>query len=488
MPTVLRFARKRHTRMIRCITFPLAFLVCAGASADLTLQQFLQGVDTAFPKLVAVRLENDFALAKAREKRGAFDPIFSIENDFLRYNSSATPGKARSTSMTETTLEVLDRSGVKVAFGARYNTGAVKQPGSSTGALGEYFAVAKIPILRDRLNNAKSVAERQAILGVPLAQQSIQEARLSLLQKAGEVYWEWVGAGEKLRIAKEVLGLAEARAAYIKRRVEEGANPPIDNEEASAEVFRRQGALEKAERDLQKSEFKIQFFSWSVEGEPATTAPARTLLPSLPEALLVPDDVLKQQRDDAQANRPELLGIAISKDILALDVIQAMNERKPILDLTIGPGVDFGQDAIGLTAKAGIFYSIPLRQNTADGRIRTAQLKVQKLNLEEKQMRVVIDLEVQDAASNLRQAYARLQATIKEVQATRALERGETIRFDRGLSTLFLINQRERGRAEAESRLVDVRVEHEQARLAYLASSATLAPDKTNLTKQEVNR
>jgi hypothetical protein len=61
-----------------------------------------------------------------------------------------------------------------------------------------------------------------------------------------------------------------------------------------------------------------------------------------------------------------------------------------------------------------------------------------------------------------------------EVTAARELERGEKIRFDNGSSTLFLINQRERGRAEAEIRYADVRVEMEQANLNYLITTTQI--------------
>lgn len=449
----------------------------------LSLSQVLRDVSVAFPKLISARLENDIAQAKAQEKRGAFDPVFSVENEFMRYNSSTTAGRARQSSMTQTTVEVLDRTGVKIAFGARYNTGSIKQPASSTGTLGEYFVSAKIPFIRDRLVNAKTISERQAILGIPLAQQSIREAQLSLFLKAGEVYWEWVGAGEKLEIARQVYKLAVDRAEFIKTRVQRGANPPIDNEEAQAEVFRRLGSLEKAERDLQKSEFKLQFFRWSENGNPAQTPPDRVTLPKLPEVSgPVNKLVLQKAREIAMMDRPELLGLNISKDILALDVDLARNERKPALDLAVGPSIDLGDDAISNPIKAGIFYSIPLRQNRADGLIALAILKVRKLELEEQQTRQIIALEVNDANSFVNQAYLRVLAAEKEVVASRALELGEQIRFTEGVSTLFLVNQRERARAEAESRLVDVKVEYQQAVLAFLFATAQLSPEKVTIT------
>ena len=444
-------------------------------TSQLSLNSFLRTVDANFPKMVSVRLESNLANSKAQEKRGAFDPVFSFNSDFIRYNPSSAPGKAYETQMSEGTIEVLDRSGAKLAVGARLNNGRVKSPGNSTGDWGEYFVSAKIPLIRDRLTNAKTVAEKQALLGVPLADQFIRQTRFDVLQKAGDVYWDWVGAGEKLRINQALYDLAVDRAKFIKLRVEAGANPAIDNAEANAEVFRRKGSLEKAERDLQKSELKLQFFLWNQQTIAEPKPLQRTRLPLLASQFELPtQNAIDAGRSTALVERPELLGIQLSRDLFSLDLALAENERKPALDFTLGPGTDLGGGGIGLTYKTGLFYSIPLRQNTADGRIIQVQVKLQKLDLEEKQTRQGILIEVSDAVSSLKQTLERVKAAELEVTAARELERGEKIRFENGSSTLFLINQRERGRAEAEIRYADVRVEMEQANLNYLITTTQI--------------
>ena len=444
-------------------------------TSQLSLNSFLRTVDANFPKMVSVRLESNLANSKAQEKRGAFDPVFSFNSDFIRYNPSSAPGKAYETQMSEGTIEVLDRSGAKLAVGARLNNGRVKSPGNSTGDWGEYFVSAKIPLIRDRLTNAKTVAEKQALLGVPLADQFIRQTRFDVLQKAGDVYWDWVGAGEKLRINQALYDLAVDRAKFIKLRVEAGANPAIDNAEANAEVFRRKGSLEKAERDLQKSELKLQFFLWNQQTIAEPKPLQRTRLPLLASQFELPtQNAVEAGKNTALMERPELLGIQLSRDLFSLDLALAENERKPALDFTLGPGTDLGGGGIGLTYKTGLFYSIPLRQNTADGRIIQVQVKLQKLDLEEKQTRQGILIEVSDAVSSLKQTLERVKAAELEVTAARELERGEKIRFDNGSSTLFLINQRERGRAEAEIRYADVRVEMEQANLNYLITTTQI--------------
>jgi outer membrane protein TolC len=240
-------------------------------------------------------------------------------------------------------------------------------------------------------------------------------------------------------------------------------------------VFRRKGSLEKAERDLQKSELKLQFFLWNQQTIAEPKPLQRTRLPLLASQFELPtQNAVEAGKNTALMERPELLGIQLSRDLFSLDLALAENERKPALDFTLGPGTDLGGGGIGLTYKTGLFYSIPLRQNTADGRIIQVQVKLQKLDLEEKQTRQGILIEVSDAVSSLKQTLERVKAAELEVTAARELERGEKIRFDNGSSTLFLINQRERGRAEAEIRYADVRVEMEQANLNYLITTTQI--------------
>ncbi len=444
----------------------------APGQGTITLETILRDVDRTFPKLMATRLEAAVAKAKSQEKRGAFDPVLAFETEFLRYNSSSDPGKAKTTSMSDAVIEVLDRSGVKFSIGGRLNRGDVKSPSSFTGSFGEYFVSAKIPLLRDRINNAKTVAEQQALLGEPIADQFIREAQLGLFEKAGTAYWELVGAKAKLEVTEQLLKLAADRAEYIRERIRKGANPPIDQEEADAEVARRQGGLDKAERDVQKAEIKLGMYRWSDDGSTIDASRTQVQVKALDDRRTKVD--VMQAKSTATRDRPELLALNLSQQIFALDLGLAQNDRKPGLDLVIGPGFDFGADNIGNTMKAGVFYTIPLRQNSVDGRINATKSKLQKLSLEYRQLERAVQIEVDDALSALAQAEKRVAAAESEVKSNTAVEEGERIKFAEGLSTLFLINQRERTTAESQARLIDVKVEFQLANLAFLASTAQL--------------
>lgn len=422
----------------------------------LSLADLLGQVDRTYPKLNAVRQEIAVAGGKAREKRGAFDPVFSIGSDILRYNPSSSPGKAYETTLNEGVLEFLDPSGVKYFAGARLNWGDVKSPATSTGDTGEYFAGVKIPLLRDLGINEKSVAERQARLGIDVARQGVAVFRLAVLRDAAGTYWEWAGAAERFRISEELLRVGRTREAQIRERVRAGDLPRIDLVEAEQEVRRREAGLVKAERDLQKAAFKLSLYVWPDRTDaggaiPYSAAPPLLNGPLPPE----PPDVTAEQ-NRAVALRPEILSFVPVERTLRLDLDLARNERKPALDVVIGPGLDTGSGSIGPTWKAGVFFSVPLRQNFADGLAEQARAKLAKLDLDRALAIQQIRIEVADAVNAVRLARERLIFSRQEVELARQLEEAERIRFAEGDSTLFLVNQRERATAEAAFRLVDV--------------------------------
>ena len=441
----------------------------------LTLDELIRAIDLYHPKLRGADISRRIASAKRLEKQGAFDPTIFAGYDYLRFNSELDPrtlrGKPASSNLTDAGIEVLTRTGLKIGAGARYNLGKIKSPLSPTGDAGEYFLSVKMPLLRGFRINDKAAAERQALLGEPLAETEFQQTRLELLLKAADAYWDWVGARQKLDVAVNLLALARFRAGAVRDRVSAGDLPEIDSVEAELEVQRREGARVKAERDLQKTAFKLSLFLWSPNGLPSPIPEAANAPVTIaaPIAYSNEQSVFGQQM--ALDRRPELKALAINNDITQIDLDLARNQKLPALDLVFSPGRDTGIGSIGNTVKAGASFSLPLRQRAAEGLIAQASLKIQKLALDVANERQRISTEVLDAISAINTAAARYLATLAEVSLARQLEEGERTRFELGDSTLFLVNQRERATAEARIRLIEIQAEYEQAVAAYRAAT-----------------
>lgn len=433
----------------------------------LTLDEVLNIVELYHPKLRGAEIGRQIALAKRLEKQGAFDPVFSTGVDYLRFNTELDAktlrGKTASTRIADAGVELLTRSGIKLGAGTRFNLGKVKSPLAPTGDGGEYFLEFKMPLLRGWRINEKSAAERQALLGEPLAETEFQTARLDLLLKAATSYWDWVATRQKLDVARNLLALAEFRSLAVRDRVNAGDLPRIDSVEAELEVQRRQGNVVKADRDLQKAALKLSLFLWLPNGGPAPVPQEANIPQHTPPPIVFTSDSAEAGKRLALERRPELRAVAINKDIAEVELALAKNQRRPALDLAFSPGRDTGFGGIGNTVKAGISFTLPLRQRSADGRISAATLKMQKLDLDLKNERQRIATEVLDAISAINTTYDRYRTAQAEVELAVRLEQGEREKFALGDSTLFLVNQRERATAEARVKLIEVQAEYQQA-------------------------
>lgn len=433
----------------------------------LLLEDVLRQVQATFPKLSAADAQRRTAAAKALEKAGAFDPLFSSGSGFFRYPDSDTPGKLKTFTATDAEVELLTPYGIKVVTGGRLIRGDVKSPLSLTGDSGEYFVGVKVPLLGGAGINEKAAALRQSRLGIPLANTEFDQSRLETLFKAALSYWDWVAAGQRLRVARDLLKLAEVRAGAVKARAEAGDLPLIDVTEASQEVQRRIEGREKAERDLQKETYKLSLFLWEADGRPAPLPTLANLPPATAPAGALSEEQVQAGRAEALQRRPELRALEVNRLITKVSLELARNQRLPALEVTVAPGLDTGAFGAGATLKAGVSLALPLRQRTAEGRAQEAQLKLEKLELDQQLERQRILTEVDDAASAVRQTYQRYLAASQELELARKLEEGERQRFDLGDSTLFLVNQRERATAEAAVKVITLGAEYEQAQSLF---------------------
>ena len=453
------------------IPYALFAFLAAQVAPDLDLGAILRRIDANYPKLASQRQEIVVARAREKERRGVFDPVATAGTESQRYNSSSFPGKAYEQTVNYGQVEITDANGVKLYGGYRLNGGNVKSPLSANGALGEPFLGVLVPLSRGFGINPRTVALSQARLGIPLAEQAVAQVRLETLRDGATAYVEWTASAARRRIARRILVVARARADAVRRRFEAGDEREMSVVEANAEVERREGALAKAERDVQKAALKLRLYLWNADGTPAAFD-LETDAPPLPDAPALGEPEVEADLRRALETRPEIAAVDLGREVLRLTLELARNDRRPALDLGVSAGYDAGSGGIGPTSKIGLYLTVPLRQNAVDGRIADAQAKLRKLDLDRALLIQSIRTEVADAVSAVRTAYDRVQAARAEVALNRRLERMETLAFELGEGTIFLLNQRERARAESEGRLIDVLAEYQSALALLRAASA----------------
>lgn len=433
----------------------------------LTLAELLRQVEANHPKLGGAELERRVAEAKLLEKRGAFDPVATASSEFLRYNSSSTPGKSALAFQNQAGVELATRSGIKFFAGSRVNFGKVKSPLSATGGTGEYFAGASVPIFRDRRVNAKSIAEQKAVNEVSAASDAVSAVRFELIRNAAASYWDWVAAKQKLAVNETLFSLADERAGQVAARVKSGELPPIDSTEAATEVQRRMGNVVKSREELQKAAIKLGLYRWRADGLPDDLPDAASAPDSFQTPNVLPDFVIREGIQRAFDRSPQLRILTIERDQNQLDARLAANDRRPRLDLYLAPGYDTGFTGTGATFKFGATVELPLRTRSADGRFAAANLKSEKAELARRTEQQNIVAQIREAAASVNASHDRYLLALQELNLMRDLERGERTRFAAGDSTLFLVNQRERAAAEAQIKLIEIAAAYEQSMVAF---------------------
>jgi outer membrane protein TolC len=451
--------------LCRYLSVTIAIVYQVPAVPILDREQFLKQLEARYPKLLGAAAERDGASAKRLSKQGAFDPAVIASIESQRFNSSSSRGKPQNGSGTVLEVEGATPQGMKYSFGRILNSGAVKSPNSSTGNTGTFFAEVKLPLLRGAGVNEKSVALGQARLDESAASLTLSALRQDVFLEGAQAYVKWAGTRRKADIARRLLGVAEFRLKGIKEEIRLQQRAPIEGTEAEAEVDLRRERLAGAIRSVEEAALKLSKYVWD------DTRPLESEAEPIPRPVLLTQTEASAAEKSALEARPELRLLSLQREFVQLDANLAQNDRRWQVDLVVAPGRDLGTGGIGDTLKAGISASLPFNQRDARGRQDLARLKALKLAQETDLSMRQIEIEVRDAVSAVNRSYERFLAAESNVRRTREVEEGEITLFKNGVSSLFLVNQRERATAEAEGRLIDAQVDAEQARLALRAAT-----------------
>lgn len=425
-------------------------------SGQLTLGDFIQHVKHNHPALKMARIDQDIASAKRLETQGAFDPSINGGSSYNRFNSSSAVGKVQEAIDNAYTVDLLTRYGIELSAGTKLLSGDAKTPFSPTGETGEYFGSVKLPLLRGAGINPKAAREKKALLNEPVSVNLYRTTELALLKNGINQYWQWVASFRQVGVEEALLKLAKARADLIDSWVEAGDAPAIDSVEANREVQKRLGRLAKASRFFQESTFKLGLYLWDATGDRLKLPEEKNVPAGLPTAEPLEENDIATAKLIALENRPELKVLNLSKEMARVDRKLAKNNLLPKIDAFLTQGVETGKNSInGPVMQAGLSVSLPLRQRTAKGQIKQAELALEKLDVQERQMIEAIFIEISDAASAVNMAYEQYSAAVEELELSQRLEQGERTKFDYGDSTLFLVNQRERSTAEANINVIE---------------------------------
>ena len=297
---------------------------------------------------------------------------------------------------------------------------------------------------------------------------------IAAVRDATVTYWQWVAAGERYRIANELLQLGVERIDFLEQELAVGEDARIDVVDNRRTILSRQAKLVDARRKLEQSAVKLSLFLRNDAGQPIVLP--IDLHGEFPPSLGADAWGETAAISLAQSTRPELEELRIIRRQFNVMLRQASNETLPEIDAGILLGQDVGEptsakrDKSEFELEATLQLSVPLERRKALGKIRQLRAKLRQIT---QKTRFASDKINAEAAA----AHAALVAAAERViQTTQSLELNKEVRdatqqeFDIGDASLLELNIREQMLADAAIEQIDAQLEYFSALANYAAA------------------
>lgn len=441
------------------------------STAPLQLDEVLTAARFHAPQVLEALARVRGAEARVLTTEGAFDTLFSAQADVrpTGYYDGANVG-AR-------VYQPLASNGGNVYAGYDVSRGNFPsyQADNFTAQAGRLTAGTVFALLRDRDIDERRFNRAIASGDVVLADNDRLMVAIGVQARAIGAWNNWVIAGQRVAVYKDLLQLALDRQAGFKRQVTEGLRPAILLTENEQNILRRQTLVVQSEQALQQAAVNLSLFWRDNDGNPIVPTPER-LPPRLPSPIPIADDMMV-----ALEKRPDLrvvdVRIAQARTRLALD----RNNFLPRLDVKAEVNQYVGSAGIGdinytgLESKVGVALSVPLQQRTARGRLGQTTAEIEGFQQRRRFLEDQIRAEISGLMIAARQSQRLLGIAIDEQDRALLMASAERRRFQEGASDFFLVNIREEAAADAQVRRLDAAFRQIVAHADLAAATADLS-------------
>jgi outer membrane protein TolC len=439
---------------------------------EVDLATVLASLDERHPLLQAAAEERRIAEGDVQSADGAFDVTW-------RTRGSAVALGYYQAGRIDTAVEVpTEWWGLTMFAGYRWgsDTFAEYEGKLPTNEYGEVRAGAMLPLWRNGPTDRRRANLWRAEIGTGLAELSVAERQIELARVTTIRFWEWVGAGQRLRVSRTVLDVALDRDLQISVRALTGDLPEIERIENARAILQRRQQVVAAERSLAQAAFELSLYYRTAEGQPILLDES-----ALPQGLPTPvpvGDVNAEIISEALGRRPEITRLRGLRDQAIIEREWAGNQRAPAIDLSVMGSQDLGpgsETRNPFELEVSLFLDIPIERNVADGRVKAAEGQIARAEAQARFATEQIATQVRDATNAVTLAEQRHKLAVAEVDVAQQLERGERERFDLGDSSLLIVNLREQTALEAAIREVDALVDYHRARATLEAATGARA-------------
>lgn len=428
-------------------------------------QQFIEQVRQYHPVARQARIVVQKADAELLAAKGLFDPTAQLNAERKTFD-----GK-NYFFYTNPEVKLPTWIGADFKAGLENNGGQFLNP-EVTRSQSSYLGF-EMPLARGLVMDKRRAAVEQARL---FRSQSDQE-RLGiindLLFDSYVTYWEWAGAYQLYSIYSRFLEISRDRLRFVRIAFFNGDRSVMDTVEALTQVQNFEMLQANALMRFNNTRLELSNFLWE-ERDSAFIIPTNYVPDTTQFVMYQLADQLDNYVSRANQENPFLRMYDFKLDALEVERKLKFQSLLPYLNvkynlLNQGYNVFRNFDAAALFTnnyKWGIDFKIPLFLREGRGDYRKAKLKIQETNLEVSNKRWQIENKVRFYYNEMTLLEKQLRITQQALNNYQILLRNETLRFENGESSLFLVNTRENKVMESMEKLVELRIKYYKSRYA----------------------
>lgn len=428
-------------------------------------QQFIEQVRQYHPVARQARIVVQKADAELLAAKGLFDPTAQLNAERKTFD-----GK-NYFFYTNPEVKLPTWIGADFKAGLENNGGQFLNP-EVTRSQSSYLGF-EMPLARGLVMDKRRAAVEQARL---FRSQSDQE-RLGiindLLFDSYVTYWEWAGAYQLYSIYSRFLEISRDRLRFVRIAFFNGDRSVMDTVEALTQVQNFEMLQANALMRFNNTRLELSNFLWE-ERDSAFIIPTNYVPDTTQFVMYQLADQLENYVSRANQENPFLRMYDFKLDALEVERKLKFQSLLPYLNvkynlLNQGYNVFRNFDAAALFTnnyKWGIDFKIPLFLREGRGEYRKAKLKIQETNLEVSNKRWQIENKVRFYYNEMTLLEKQLRITQQALNNYQILLRNETLRFENGESSLFLVNTRENKVMESMEKLVELRIKYYKSRYA----------------------
>lgn len=443
------------------------FALCLNAYSKapaLKLEDVLKQTREQAPKVLASIEKVVSSREKVRAAEGAFDARLGLDYD--RREGGKYPGDVYNGKIEKP----LQPFGAKVYGGYRKSDGTfpVYEGKRVTLDDGEIMAGLSFSLLRNFNIDEKRLKLGLSKFDLQKSEWKNKEVLMKLQKEASLAYWSWVASGHLLKVAEDLLSLAENRQVAFEKRIKRGDLAALYAIENRQYIVKRRTKVRKGRAEFEMAALYLSLYWRNDKGEPqiATIADLPTI-----------DSMEKTSFNDKKIVLTDLMKTSFTLRSLNTEIL-ANEKRSEFFDSRFLPEVsvkyevardrgDGSSTLVGTEHKVMVGVDIPIERNFLKG--NSAANRAQQRILKH-QMRLAQDnlqVSVNQLKTKLSAAVDIIENTKQEVDLGEQLERGEKKKFRSGASDFFVVNLREQNTFDARLKRIEALFTYQETLAKY---------------------